>query len=100
MEFANRAETEQSNLCPGELFFYICPLLFAQIRLDAMFVSRAQFDGFESGRLAILDDRRNVPVFGKIVGHKTQPESAATQRRIIDLIGRDRDCRTCFSYSQ
>jgi hypothetical protein len=51
-----------------ELLADLGPLRGRQRRLDAMCVRRPQLDAIEAGGGEVLDDRRNIPVLGDVVG--------------------------------
>ena len=62
------AEAHQLDFGIGEAPFHVGALGFAQRNLDAVRMGGAQFDTLKPGRLEILDDGGNVPIFRKIVG--------------------------------
>ena len=45
--------------------------------LDPMAMGRAEFHALETGCRAVLEDRRDIPVLGEVVGHEAQLEGGA-----------------------
>src|SRR5262249_47541347 len=70
--FARAAQADQLDHAVGETLGHFSPLGRAQRRLDAVLVGAAKLDAAETGLLAVLDDRRHVPVFAPVVGHQSK----------------------------
>ena len=68
------AQAYQLHLGIPEPLGNILPLRLAQRDLDTVCVRGAQLDAFKQGFFAVLDDGRDVPVFGEVVGDGAQAD--------------------------
>src|SRR5262245_42634346 len=77
MELANAAAAPDVDARVGEALLDLPALVPGQARLDAMLVGGAQLDGADADSFADLEQGRQVPGGGDIVGDQAQAELEA-----------------------